>query len=227
VKSATRDANHCTAGLVSLSGAERNTIIGAPLARVADFTVAGKPLLYADVPAARAVISPEAGIAYTPGDSQSLADAIVTLSTPENFASMQAASRAAGAQFEAKVVHQTVRRLYRTQLGGAFESAEDFFVSSQSGTDVGAPAFSAPRQPAVAGHAPKSEAATRVTDPHFEVVAAPEDDEVAEISADEVEPVQEHSAAETVKQSHTPPPPSEIGRWTAQLFFGYCPPVKP
>lgn len=68
-------------GLVSLSETERNVQVGSPLSRAAEYLAAGRPVIAADVPVARATLQEEGVVFYRPGDKQSLADAIVALAS--------------------------------------------------------------------------------------------------------------------------------------------------
>jgi glycosyltransferase involved in cell wall biosynthesis len=83
-------------GLLTLSDVERNSRVGSPLSRLGEYLAAGRPVIAADVAAARAVLPDDGVVLYRPQDKHSLADAICTLaSEPERRIKLGAAARAA------------------------------------------------------------------------------------------------------------------------------------
>ncbi|MFO0597711.1 MAG: glycosyltransferase [Myxococcaceae bacterium] len=83
-------------GLVTLTDLDRNQKTGSPLSRIAEYMAAGRPIIAADVGAARAVLSDEVATWYQAGDKASLAEAIVSLaSEPARRVKLGKAARAA------------------------------------------------------------------------------------------------------------------------------------
>ncbi|QRN93911.1 glycosyltransferase [Archangium violaceum] len=66
-------------GVLPLDDVDRNRVQGGALSKVSEYLAAGRPVLAADLPVARELVSSAAGVFYTPGDPQSLADRIIEL----------------------------------------------------------------------------------------------------------------------------------------------------
>jgi glycosyltransferase involved in cell wall biosynthesis len=66
-------------GVLPLDDVERNRLQGGSLAKVSEYLAAGRPVLAADLPVARELVPPLAGVFYPPGDAQALADRIIEL----------------------------------------------------------------------------------------------------------------------------------------------------
>lgn len=86
----------CDVGLLTLSDVERNSRVGSPLSRLGEYLAAGRPVIAADVAAARAVLPDDGVVLYRPQDKHSLADAIASLAAePARRIKLGAAARAA------------------------------------------------------------------------------------------------------------------------------------
>jgi glycosyltransferase involved in cell wall biosynthesis len=66
-------------GVLPLDDVDRNRLQGGSLAKVSEYLAAGRPVLAADLPVARELVPPLAGVFYPPGDDQALADRIIEL----------------------------------------------------------------------------------------------------------------------------------------------------
>lgn len=100
-------------GLLTLSDVERNSRVGSPLARLGEYLAAGRPVIAADVPAARALLPDDGVVLYRPQDPVSLADAIVSLATePTRRVKLGLAARAASLDRDAAKVRANLVAIY-------------------------------------------------------------------------------------------------------------------
>ena len=114
------------AGALTLSDVERNRVVGSPLSRLGEYLAAGRPVLAADVPAARQLVPPEAAVWSRPADAQSLADGLLALSTdlPRRL-ELGAAARAASVRWDAAKIRADLVALYVSVTGQPARRAND------------------------------------------------------------------------------------------------------
>ncbi len=100
-------------GLLTLSDVERNSRVGSPLSRLGEYLAAGRPVIAADVAAARALLPDDGVVLYRPQDKHSLADAIVGLATePNRRVKLGAAARAASLDRDAAKIRADLVAIY-------------------------------------------------------------------------------------------------------------------
>ncbi len=204
-------------GLLSLSRAERNVLTGAPLARAVDFLAAGKPLLYANVPAVNSLMPVQVGVAYEPEDAASLARAIERLFDAKERQRLRASAKAAGQVFSEAKQSQTLSSVYFRLSGHQAFDTGPFAHGTPAITDPHVPVVSAPPASTFRFDAPAPAV----------VASAVLEHDVDEIAEDEVFPVSDGALGDSElkpPQLKAHPPPSLEGKWKAQFLFGYCPP---
>lgn len=113
-------------GLLTLADVERNSRVGSPLARLGEYLAAGRPVIAADVPAARALLPDDGVVLYRPQDPVSLADAIVSLaSEPTRRVKLGAAARTASTERDAAKVRADLFAIYVTLSGTGARAVGD------------------------------------------------------------------------------------------------------
>lgn len=113
-------------GLLTLSDVERNSRVGSPLARLGEYLAAGRPVIAADVPAARALLPEDGVLLYRPQDAVSLADAIVQLANdPNRRVKMGTAARAASIERDAAKVRADLFAVYVALSGTGVRAVGD------------------------------------------------------------------------------------------------------
>ncbi len=113
-------------GLLTLSDVERNSRVGSPLSRIAEYLAAGRPIIAADVGAARASLPDEGVVFYKPGDKVSLADAIASLATtPSLRVKLGAAARAAVLAHDGAKVRADLVAMYVALTGTGVRAVGD------------------------------------------------------------------------------------------------------
>lgn len=116
----------CDVGLLTLSDVERNSRVGSPLARLGEYLAAGRPVIAADVPAARAVLPDDGVVLYRSQDAVSLADAIVSLATePTRRVKLGAAARAASIDRDAAKIRADLVAIYVALSGTGVRAVGD------------------------------------------------------------------------------------------------------
>ncbi|PZR13912.1 MAG: hypothetical protein DI536_11315 [Archangium gephyra] len=113
-------------GLLTLSDVERNSRVGSPLARLGEYLAAGRPVIAADVPAARALLPEDGVLLYRPQDAVSLADAIVQLANdPARRVKMGVAARAASIERDSAKVRADLFAVYVALSGTGVRAVGD------------------------------------------------------------------------------------------------------
>lgn len=111
-------------GVVTLTDEPRNRTTTA-LARIGEFLAAGRPIIAADLPLTRELVPAAATRFYTPGDVQSLADAIDALAADGALRkTMGAAARAATEATDSTIVREKLIALYERVAPGARAPAD-------------------------------------------------------------------------------------------------------
>lgn len=113
-------------GLVTMSDVERNRSPGGPLARLAEYLAAGRPVIAADLPLARELVPAEASVFYRAGDATALADAITSLANDQpRRLTMGLAARRAAEAFDASAARGALLDVYMLVAGPIAISAPD------------------------------------------------------------------------------------------------------
>ncbi len=113
-------------GLLTLADVERNSRVGSPLSRLGEYLAAGRPVLAADVAAARALLPDDGVVLYRPQDKHSLADAIVGLaSEPARRVKLGAAARAASLERDAAKIRADLVATYVALSGTGVRAVGD------------------------------------------------------------------------------------------------------
>lgn len=113
-------------GLLTLSDVERNSRVGSPLSRLGEYLAAGRPVIAADVAAARALLPDDGVVLYRPQDKHSLADAIVSLATePNRRVKLGAAARAASLERDAAKIRADLVAIYVALSGTGVREVGD------------------------------------------------------------------------------------------------------
>lgn len=111
-------------GVLTLTDEPRNRTTTA-LARIGEFLAAGRPIIAADLPLTRELVPAGATRFYTPGDVQSLADAIDALAADGALRrTMGAAARTATEATDASLVREKLIALYERVAPGARAPAD-------------------------------------------------------------------------------------------------------
>ncbi|MEW5742705.1 MAG: glycosyltransferase [Myxococcota bacterium] len=111
-------------GALTLDEGERNQSIGTPLARLGEYLAAGRPVIAADLPSARALLPAEGVVLYRPGDARSLADALVQLAADKGRrVKLGAAARTAAVECDSARVRLELFKLYADVTGASVEAA--------------------------------------------------------------------------------------------------------
>ncbi len=113
-------------GMLTLADVERNSRVGSPLSRLGEYLAAGRPVIAADVAAARALLPDDGVVLYRPQDKHSLADAIVSLATePNRRVKLGAAARAASLDRDAAKIRADLVAIYVTLSGTGVRAVGD------------------------------------------------------------------------------------------------------
>lgn len=114
------------AGALSLEDTERNRVMGTPLSRLGEYLAAGRPVLAADLPAARQLVPPDAAVWYRPADPASLAEALLSLADdlPRRL-ERGAAARVAAVRWDAAKIRADLVALYSVVTGQPARRAID------------------------------------------------------------------------------------------------------
>lgn len=125
------------AGVLSLEDVERNRVVGSPLSRLGEYLAAGRPVLAADIAAARQLVPAEAAVWYRPDDARSLADALGALASdvPRRLV-LGAAARAASLRWDAAKVRADLVALYAAVTGRPARRALDDEESDFDANDI-------------------------------------------------------------------------------------------
>lgn len=129
-------------GVLTLTDEPRNRAM-TPLARIGEFLAAGRPIIAADLPLTRELVPAAAARFYTPGNADSLAEAIDALAAdPALRCTMGAAGRTATSAIDSHVVCEQLIALYRRVAPGAAVPADAHVddVDPSDATQLGAPA---------------------------------------------------------------------------------------
>lgn len=129
-------------GVLTLTDEPRNRAM-TPLARIGEFLAAGRPIIAADLPLTRELVPAAAARFYTPGNADSLAEAIDALAEdPAMRCTMGAAGRTAAWAIDSNVVCEQLIALYRRVAPGAAVPADAHVddVDPSDATQLGAPA---------------------------------------------------------------------------------------
>jgi glycosyltransferase involved in cell wall biosynthesis len=125
-------------GLLTLSEVERNSVVGSPLSRLGEYLAAGRPVIAADVPSARAQLPEDGAVLYRPGDAASLADAIVTLATdPARRVKLGAAARRGASDRDAVKVRADLVAIYVGLSGAGVRAVGDDDARPDEVTQLG------------------------------------------------------------------------------------------
>ena len=105
-------------GVVPLLDVHRNRVQGGPLAKVADYLAAGRPIIASDLPVTRELVPSRAGLFHPPGDAEALAAHLVRLAkAPQTRVQMGAAARDAARLFhDAAQIRRRMAGIYRKLL---------------------------------------------------------------------------------------------------------------
>lgn len=129
-------------GVLTLTDEPRNRAM-TPLARIGEFLAAGRPIIAADLPLTRELVPAAAARFYTPGNADSLAEAIDALAAdPALRCTMGAAGRTATPAIDSRLVCEQLIALYRRVAPGAAVPADAHVddVDPSDATQLGAPA---------------------------------------------------------------------------------------
>ncbi|MDP3233555.1 MAG: glycosyltransferase [Myxococcales bacterium] len=129
-------------GVLTLTDEPRNRAM-TPLARIGELLAAGRPIIAADLPLTRELVPAAAARFYTPGNADSLAEAIDALAAdPALRCTMGAAGRTAASAIDSQVVCEQLIALYRRVAPGASVPADAHVddVDPSDATQLGAPA---------------------------------------------------------------------------------------
>ncbi|MBK7865181.1 MAG: glycosyltransferase [Archangiaceae bacterium] len=100
-------------GVLALDGSDRNRGQGGPLAKVADYLTAGRPVIAADLPVTRELLPEGARLLFPPDDFKALAELLVKLaSSPALRVELGEAARAGSKRFDAPTVRGRLIGLY-------------------------------------------------------------------------------------------------------------------
>jgi glycosyltransferase involved in cell wall biosynthesis len=125
-------------GLLTLADVERNNRVGSPLSRLAEYLAAGRPVIAADVPAARALLPEDGVVLYRAADAASLADAITSLATdPARRVKLGQAARAAALERDAAKVRADLVALYVGLSGAGVRAVGDEETRPDEVTQLG------------------------------------------------------------------------------------------
>ncbi len=129
-------------GVLTLTDEPRNRAM-TPLARIGEFLAAGRPIIAADLPLTRELVPAAAARFYTPGNADSLAEAIEALASDVALrCTMGAAAKAATAEIGSQAVCEQLISLYRRVAPGAAVPTDALIDALDPGdaTQLGAPA---------------------------------------------------------------------------------------
>lgn len=114
------------AGALTLEDTERNRVMGTPLSRLGEYLAAGRPVLAADLPAARQLVPADAAVWYRPADPASLAEALLSLADdlPRRL-ERGAAARVAAVRWDAAKIRADLVALYSVVTGQPARRAID------------------------------------------------------------------------------------------------------
>lgn len=128
-------------GLIPLADLDRNRLQGSPLSEVSELFAAGKPVIAADLPAAREQIPDSAAVFYTPGDPDSLAAAIAALAADPGRRRELGASALAYAQrhLDAALIRNQLLALYARLLGRELTGIAPEELATAALTSTGTP----------------------------------------------------------------------------------------
>ena len=106
-------------GVLPLDDVDRNRLQGGSLAKVSEYLAAGRPVLAADLPVARELVPPLAGVFYPPGEHQALADRIIELARdiPRRIALGKQARAYAQQGLDAGLIRGQLLDIYDDLLG--------------------------------------------------------------------------------------------------------------
>ncbi len=106
-------------GVLPLDDVDRNRLQGGSLAKVSEYLAAGRPVLAADLPVARELVPPLAGVFYPPGEDQALADRIIELARdiPRRIALGKQARAYAQQGLDAGLIRGQLLDIYDDLLG--------------------------------------------------------------------------------------------------------------
>lgn len=153
-------------GLLTLSDVERNSRVGSPLSRLGEYLAAGRPVIAADVAAARALLPDDGVVLYRPQDKHSLADAIVSLATePNRRVKLGAAARAASLDRDAAKIRADLVAIYVALSGTGVRAVGDADTTTpdevtQLGASLGAEDTQKRKAAAAQARSEKGEAPT-------------------------------------------------------------------
>jgi glycosyltransferase involved in cell wall biosynthesis len=126
--------------VLSLDDTELHRQVGTPLARLGEYLAAGRPVIAADVPAARALLPAERAVWYPPGDAAALSAALTQLAgDPRGRASLGAAARAAAVDWDSARVCLQLVKLYADVTGATAGLAPDRPAEPWEPTQLGRP----------------------------------------------------------------------------------------
>ncbi len=108
----------CDVGALTLDDNERNRRQGGPLARLGEYLAGGRPVLAADLPVTRELLTDAEAAFYAPSDSRGLAEKIVALAQdPKRRVRMGAAARHLSEKYDAAFVRGQLLDLYADLAG--------------------------------------------------------------------------------------------------------------
>lgn len=179
-------------GLLTVEDGERSRVVGASLARAAEYLAGGRPIIAADLPLVRELVPAEACIFYHPGDARSLAQAMATLAAlPAKRVTMGDAARRTAALHDAGAIVAQLASIYRRVGRGLSEpaAAPDAAAAdepTQQGARAGRPDTGTNKvktDPAIAHGSDTESAAAPQRGP---IMGVPLDDEVADADVADV-----------------------------------------
>jgi len=106
-------------GVLPLEDLDHNRVQGGPLAKVAEYLAAGRPVLAADLPLTRELVPSSAAVFYAPGDAQALANRIIELArnVPQRVALGRQARAFAEQKLDAGLIRGQLLDIYDALLG--------------------------------------------------------------------------------------------------------------
>ncbi len=130
-------------GVLTLDECDRNRAQGGPLAKVAEYLAAGRPIVAADLPVTRELVPESARVLFPPNDFKALADILVKLASDTALRlKLGRAAREGAERFDASTVRGKLLDLYgllstRGKVGANEGPGEVTELRQTGSTDTG------------------------------------------------------------------------------------------
>ncbi len=113
-------------GLLTLADVERNSRVGSPLSRAGEYLAAGRPVIAADVPAARGALPEDGVVYYRAHDASALAAVIIDLAQhPARRVELGRAARTAAINYDSARVRADLVAAYVSLSGAGVRAIGD------------------------------------------------------------------------------------------------------